>query len=292
MDARDALRGRRSPGDDAFRLLVGAAAGLVLLVLGLIAVTMTRQALPVFDAMGTDFFTGTRWSPPDALFGALPFLFGTAFTAAIALTLAVPVSLGVALFITQIAPAGLRRLLVALVDLLAVVPSVVFGLWGVLVLAPALGLPRSFLMAGVVLSIMIIPIITSLARAVLDTVPASDKEGALALGATRWEMIGAAVLPHALRGLVGAVLLGLGRALGETIAAALVIGSATGQLTLNPLAPGNSLPAVIANEWGEADTLHKSGLIALAVLLFALTLVVNLIATRIVERAAVRSGGR
>ena len=163
----------------------------------------------------------------------------------------------------------MRRPLVYLIDLLAVVPSVVFGLWGILVLAPHLG--RSFLTAGIILAIMITPIITSLAREVIETTPPGEKEAALALGATRWEMI------------VGAVMLGLGRAMGETIAAALVIGSALGQITLNPLSPGNSMPAVIANEWGEADTLHKSALIALALVLFAITIAVNPIATRIVR---------
>jgi phosphate transport system permease protein len=261
-----------------------------LLVLALIAVLMASRTGPVLDAMGLKFFTSSRWSPAEALYGALPFLWGTLYTSAIAVALAVPVSLGVALFVTQVAPARFRRPLVYLLDLLAVVPSVVFGLWGILVLAPHLG--RSFLTAGIILAIMITPIITSLAREVIETTPPGEKEAALALGATRWEMIGAAVLPHSKGGLVGAVMLGLGRAMGETIAAALVIGSALGQITVNPLAPGNSMPAVIANEWGEADPLHKSALIALALLLFAITIAVNLIATTIVRRSEKRSRGR
>jgi phosphate transport system permease protein len=181
--------------------------------------------------------------------------------------------------------------MVSLLDLLAVVPSVVFGLWGVLVVSQHAGLGRSFLTAGVILAIMIIPIITSLAREVIETTPASDKEAALALGATRWEMIRASVLPHSKGGLVGAVMLGLGRAMGETIASALVIGSALGQLTLDPWAPGNSMPAVIANEWGEADEPHKAALIALAVTLFVITIAVNLFATAIVQRSMKRSHG-
>ncbi|HKA88113.1 MAG TPA: phosphate ABC transporter permease subunit PstC [Haliangiales bacterium] len=285
------LRGHHAHADRAFRFAAIGAAGLVLLILGMIAVTMTNRALPVFRHMGLEFFTAIRWSPPDSLFGALPFIWGTLFTAAIAVVLAVPISLGVALFITQVAPPWLKRPLVYLVDLLAVVPSVVFGLWGVLVLSNYFSLGRSFLTAGVILAIMIIPIITSLSREVIETTPTTDKEGALALGATRWEMIGAAVLPHSAGGLVGAVMLGLGRAMGETIAAALVIGSALGQITLNPFAPGNSMPAVIANEWGEADTLHKSALIALAVALFVITIVVNLIATAIVQRSMKKSRG-
>ena len=285
------LRGRRAHADNLFRFTAVGAAALVLLVLGLIAVTMTRRALPVFAHMGPAFFSETRWSPPDGIFGALPFIFGTLFTAAIAVVIAVPISLGVALFVTQVAPPWLRKPMVMMIDLLAVVPSVVFGLWGVLVLSQHFGLGRSFLTAGIILAIMIIPIITSLSREVMDTTPQSDKEGALALGATRWEMIGAAVLPHSAGGLVGAVMLGLGRAMGETIAAALVIGSALGQITLDPFASGNSMPAVIANEWGEADELHKAALVALAVTLFVITIAVNLVANAIVQRSMVRSRG-
>lgn len=286
------LRGKSATGDRAFRWIAIGAAALVLLVLGLIALVMTSKAGPVLSKMGFDFFTSSRWSAPDSLFGALPFIWGTLFTALIALAIAVPVSLGVALFVTQVAPRWLKKPMVYMMDLLAVVPSVVFGLWGVLVLSQHFGLGRSFLTAGIILAIMITPIITSLAREVIETTPPSDKEAALALGATRWEMITAAVLPHSKGGLVGAVMLGLGRALGETIAAALVIGSALGQITPNPFAPGNSMPAVIANEWGEADDMHKSALIALAVTLFVITIAVNLVATAIVQRSMKRSGGK
>jgi phosphate transport system permease protein len=284
------LRGKTARADTTFRWFAFAAASLVLVVLGSIALIMTDRAVPVFREMGFSFFTSTRWSPADGLYGALPFLFGTLYTAAIATVLAVPISVGVALFVTQIAPPKLRRPLIYVIDLVAVVPSVVFGLWGILVLAPHLG--RSFLTAGVILAIMIIPIITSLAREVIETTPPGEKEAALALGATRWEMIAGSVWPHSKGGIVGAVMLGLGRAMGETIAAALVIGSALGQITVNPFAAGNSMPAVIANEWGEADPLHKSALIALAVLLFAITIVVNLIATAIVKRSMRGSHGR
>jgi len=285
------LRGGKAYLDRAFRWSAAGAAALVLLILGLIAVTITGRSTPVFHEMGLKFFTTTRWSPPDSLFGALPFIWGTAFTALIALAIAVPISLGMALFMTQVAPPVVKRPLVYLMDLLAGVPSVVFGLWGVLVLSQYFGLGRSFLTAGIILAVMIIPIITSLSREVIETTPPGDKEGALALGCTRWEMIGAAVFPHSAGGLVGAIMLGLGRAMGETIAAALVIGSALGQITIQPFAPGNSMPAVIANEWGEADTLHKSALIALAVTLFVITIVVNLIATAIVQRSMKRAQG-
>jgi phosphate transport system permease protein len=285
------LRGHRSYADRTFRWTTACAAALVLLILGLITITMTSRALPVFGTMGIRFLTTSRWSPGEKLFGALPFIWGTLFTALIALVIAVPLSLGVALFITQMAPLRLKRPLVYLIDLLASVPSVVFGLWGILVLADGLGLGRSFLTAGIVLAIMIIPIVTSVSREVIETTPPSEKEAAWAVGSTRWETIKVAILPHSAGGLMGAVILGLGRAMGETIAAALVIGSALGQITLWPLAAGNSMPAVIANEWGEADDLHKSALIALAVVLFVITVVVNLLATAIVRRSVKRSQG-
>jgi phosphate transport system permease protein len=280
------LRGKPSLGDRTFRFIAFGAAAAVLVLLGLIALVMTTRAQPVLEHMGLDFFTSRRWSPAEALYGALPFIWGTLYTAFIALVLSVPVSLGVALFITQIAPMRLRRPLVYVLDLLAVIPSVVFGLWGILVLAPHLG--RSFLTAGVILAIMITPIITSLAREVIETTPPGEKEAALALGATRWEMIWGSVWPHSKAGIVGATMLGLGRAMGETIAAALVIGSALGQITIHAMKPGNSLPAVIANEWGEADAMHKSALIALAVVLFLITILVNFLATRIVTHARPR----
>jgi phosphate transport system permease protein len=284
------LRGTPGRADRAFTWLAVGAAALVLVVLGSIALAMASRMGPVLSKMGLSFFTTTRWAPADEKFGALAFIWGTMYTSFIALVIAVPVSLGVALFVTQIATPRLRKPIVAVLDLLAVVPSVVFGLWGVLVVAPHL--ERSFLLAGVILAIMITPIITSLAREVIETTPQGDKEAAYALGATRWEMIRAAVIPHSKGGLVGAVLLGLGRAMGETIAVALVIGSSNGQISLNPFAPGNSMPAVIANEWGEADDLHKSAMIGLALTLFAITIIVNLAATTVVQRSMKRGRGR
>lgn len=309
------LQGTPGRADRAFHGLTIGAAALVLLVLGLIAFEMSGRMGPVLDRMGFSYFTSTRWSPAERLFGALPFLWGTLYTSLIALFLSVPVSLAVALFITQVAPARMKRPFIYVLDLLAVVPSVVYGLWGVLVLAEPLqrvyakihhavdGIPvlqrifgdspqgRSFMTAGVILAIMITPIITSLAREVIETTPQSDKEAAYALGATRWEMIRASVWPHSKGGIVGAIMLGLGRAMGETIAAALVIGASIGQITVNAFSPGNSMPAVIANEWGEADELHKSAMIALALLLFAITIIVNLVSSAIVQRSLKRSRG-
>jgi len=284
------LRGKTQHADTVFRWVAVGAAAVVLVVLALVAITMTQRSLPVLDKMGLDFFTSSRWVEAEGSYGALSFIFGTLYTAVIAIAIAVPISFGVALFITQVAPPWLKRPMVYVIDLLAVVPSVVFGLWGVLVLSQHFGLGRSFLTAGVILAIMITPIITSLAREVIETTPTADKEGALALGCTRWEMIQATVWPHSKGGLVGAVMLGLGRAMGETIAVALVIGSVS-QIAANPFAAGNSMPAVIANEWGEADDLHKSALIALAVTLFVITILVNLVATAIVQRSMKRSRG-
>jgi phosphate transport system permease protein len=315
MDESLDLNEKGGRADKAFRWTAIAAAGAVLLILALIAITMTDRSRMVLAKMGFDFFASRRWSEADELYGALPFIWGTLYTAVIAVCLAVPISLGVALFITQIAPPWLKRPMIYVLDLLAVVPSVVFGLWGVMVLSGAMrdiyadvhdlvaGVPllrevfgpsaqgRSFMTAGMILAIMVTPIITSLAREVIETTPPGEKEAALALGATRWEMIRASVLPHSKGGLVGAVMLGLGRAMGETIAAALVIGSALGQTSVNVFASGNSMPAVIANEWGEASNLHKSALIALAMTLFLITIAINLIASNVVRRSMRRSRG-
>ena len=307
---KTSLRARGGWADRIFSWVALAAAALVLVVLSLIAITMTRRSWA-----GPDFFTSSRWAPPDRFFGAAAFIFGTLLSSTIAVLIAVPVSIGIALFVTQVAPRWMRRPIVYVTDLLAVVPSVVFGLWGVLVFSGAIkgfygwlhdtfgGIPvvgdvfgppsasgRAFLTAGIILAIMIIPIVTSLSREVIDTVPVTDREGALALGATRWEMIRGAVLPHSTGGLVGAVMLGLGRAMGETIAVALVIGS-NAQITANVLASGDSLPAVIANQWGEADEIQKSALIGLAVTLFVITLAVNLVANSIVQRNLRRNQG-
>jgi len=213
-----------------------------------------------------------------------------------------------------VAPAWLKRPIVSVLDLLAVVPSVVFGLWGVLVLAEPIGrfydnvssvlapIPligklfegpvsgRSFFTAGLILAIMIIPIITSLTREVFDTTPVTEKEAAYGLGATRWEMIRASVFAHSKGGVVGAVTLGLGRAMGETIAAALVIGS-NPQITAKLFQPGYSMPSVIANEFGESSELWRAALIALGVLLFIFTIVVNLSARALVNRSIRRTRG-
>lgn len=308
------LSQRRPLGDHGFQWLAAAAGLLVLVVLALIAVSTTRQAMPWFSKQGLTGIFSSTWNPAAGQFGALAFMYGTAITALIAIALAVPVSVAVALLLTEVVPPRLARPVVSVIDLLAVVPSVVWGLWGILVFAPwiariynavssaADGVPvlgslfgppvsgASFVTAGIILAIMITPIVTSLSREVIATTPTIDKEGAYALGATRLEVIRGAVWPHSQGGVVGAVLLGLGRAMGETIAAALVIGSSA-QITSHLFAPGDSMPAVIANQFGEASGVFRAGLMGLGVLLFVITIFVNMAARGIVARSIRRTGG-
>jgi phosphate transport system permease protein len=284
-------------------LLCGA---LVLAILALIAVSMTQEAWPAFRSQGLGFVLSSRWAPNDEKFGALAFVYGTLVASAIALVIAVPVSIGIALFLSELAPRRVRRKVSYLVDLLAAIPSVVYGLWGVLVLAPFLVHPyeavaratasvpvlstlfagpangKSLFTAGLILAMMVTPIITAITREIFDTVPAGQKEAALALGATRWEMIRGAVFPHSRNGVVGAVMLGLGRAMGETIAVALVIGSSP-QITAHLFSSGDNLAAVVANQFGEAGGVHRSALVGLGVVLFGMTILVNVLARTIVN---------
>ena len=307
------LSQRRPLGDRIFQILALGCGLLVLVILVLIAVTTSQQASSWFSAQGFKIFTN-NWNPGANQFGVLAFIYGTAITAVIALIVAVPVSVGVSLLLTEVVPHRWARPIVYVVDLLAVVPSVVWGLWGILVFAPWLqkiytdiaggvnGVPvlgplfgqpvsgASFFTAGIILAFMITPIVTSLSREVIATVPAIDKEGAYALGATRWEMIRGAVWPHSQAGVVGAVLLGLGRAMGETIAVALVIGSSP-EITSHLFAPGYNLPAGIANLFGEATGEFRAALMGMGVLLFVLTIIINVLARGIVERNARRKRG-
>jgi phosphate transport system permease protein len=308
-----ALAHRRPLGDRSFSIIALSAGLLVLIILVLIAVTTSQQASSWFSAEGFKIFTN-NWNPAANQYGGLAFIYGTAITAVIALIMAVPVSLGIALLLTEVVPRRWARPIVYVVDLLAVVPSVVWGLWGILVFAPWLqhiythiasgvnGVPvlgplfgqpvsgASFFTAGIILAFMITPIVTSLSREVIATVPTIDKEGAYALGATRWEMIRGAVWPHSQGGVVGAVLLGLGRAMGETIAVALVIGSSPA-ITSHLFAPGYNMPAVIANQFGESSGVFRAGLMGLGVLLFVFTIIVNVLARGAVERNARRKRG-
>ena len=307
------LSQRRPLGDRGFQILALASGLLVLVILVLIAVSTSQQASSWFSAEGLKIFTN-NWDPATNQFGALAFIYGTAITAVIAIIIAVPVSVGVALLLNEVVPYRWSRPIVYVIDLLAVVPSVVWGLWGILVFAPWIqhiyasiasgvkGIPvlgplfgpptsgASFFTAGIILAFMITPIVTSLSREVIATVPQIDREGAYALGATRWEMITGAVWPHSQGGVVGAVLLGLGRAMGETIAAALVIG-ASPVITSHLFAPGYNMPAVIANQFGEASGEFRAALMGLGVLLFGFTIIINILARGVVERSARRKRG-
>ncbi len=308
------LVGRRPKlADGGFRLLALGSGLLVLVILVLIAVFLANQAWPALRAEGTGFFTSKVWDPPHNHFGALAFIYGTMYVSVTALVFAVPVSLGIALFLTELAPPRLRLPVVYLIDLLAAIPSVVYGLWGVLFLAQPLGrfytqvssffhrVPvlktffhgqdgRSFFTAGIIVALMIVPIITSLSREVFATVPRDQKEAALAVGATRWEMMRTAILGHGRSGVVGAVMLGLGRAMGETIAVALVIGSFP-RISLGLFHAGDAMAAVIANQFGEASGLFRSALICMGLVLFAITIVVNVVARAFVSRTERAAGG-
>jgi phosphate transport system permease protein len=305
----------RHLGDRGFALLALIAGLLVLVILVLIAVSTAQQSASWFSTAGWSGIFSTVWNQSTDQYGAMAFLYGTVITSVIAVIIAVPVSVSIALLLTEVVPRRWAQPIVYVIDLLAVIPSVVWGLWGIIVLVPWLqntvyssissalnGVPvlgnlfgppfsgASFFTAGIVLSIMVIPIITSLAREVFATVPTTDKEGAYALGATRWEMIRGAVWPHSQGGVVGAILVGLGRAMGETIAAALVIGSSP-QVTSHLFATGYSIPSVIANQFPEASGEFRSALIGLGLLLFVITIIVNLGARGFVERSARRMRG-
>jgi phosphate transport system permease protein len=309
------LAHRRPLGDRGFALLALISGLLVLAILVLIAVSTAQQSSSWFSTSGLTGIFSQDWDPANNKFGAMTFVYGTVISSVIAIVIAVPVSISIALLLTEVVPRRFSQPIVYVLDLLAVVPSVVWGLWGIIVLVPWLqndiytpvgnffqgvwvlgnlfGQPvsgTSFFTAGLILAIMIIPIITSLSREVIATVPAIDKEGAYALGATRWEMIRGAVWPHSQGGVVGAVLVGLGRAMGETIAAALVIGSSP-EITSHLLANGYSIPAAIANQFGEAAGTQRAALIGLGLFLFVLTIIVNLVARGIVERSARKMRG-
>lgn len=307
----DPGKGRR--GDSVFKGVALSAGLVVLAVLALIAVATTREAWPAFQEEGIGFITSDEWVPSEGKYGALALIYGTMLSSVIALCLAVPVSVGIALYTNEAAPRRLRKPVVYVMDLLAAIPSVVYGFWGLVVLAPAIqpvyetindavgDVPvlgwffsgdsgRSFMTAGIILAIMITPIVTSLSREVIATVPRSQREAAYGMGATRWEMIRSAVLPWSRGGIVGAVMLGLGRAMGETIAVALVIGSSA-QITTHLFEPGDSMAAVIVNQFGEAAGTQRSALIGLGVVLFVVTIIVNVSARAVVGHFDRRSQG-
>lgn len=271
---------------------------------------LAQGAAPAFARFGLRFFTSTQWNPVEDQFGALPFIYGTLVTSAIAILVALPVSVGLALLLNEVRSGWVRNPLAILVDLLAAIPSVIYGLWGIFVMAPALNrylnpvlagtLGRipviaalfqptpavgNMFNAGLILAIMIIPIITAVTREVIAIVPHDLREAALALGATRYESIRMAVLPYARSGIVGATMLGLGRALGETIAVSMLIGNGLG-ISTSLLAPGYTIPAIIANEFREATAVgyHRSALLALAIVLVAIAFLLAAVSRRLVGR--------
>jgi phosphate ABC transporter permease protein PstC len=293
--------------DPTLRWFLTGLAALILFLIAFFFIRLYIEAKPAFDEYGyIGFVFDNAWVPSQQLFGALPLMVGTLITSAIALVIGVPVAIATALYITELAPNRVRAPLMITVELLAAVPSVVYGLWGIQVLAPKLepieqwfsdtfsflplvggqvSIPNYFI-AGLILAIMIVPIVSAISREVMATVPSDHKEAALALGATRWEMIRMAVLPYSRAGISGAAMLGLGRAIGETIAVTIVIGNAP-EIGDTVFSQGYTLAAVIANEFGEAasDPTHRAALIAAGLVLFVLTLLVNALARYYVNRA-------
>jgi len=290
-------------GDQLFQLLIRASAlALLVIVLGMVVV-MVRAALPSIKAFGWSFLYTSTWDPVVEHFGALPLIYGTIVSSLLALLIAVPLGIGAAVFLTELAPSWISPSISFLIELLAAVPSVVYGLWGIFVLAPwlrtqvqpALGTALGFLplfqgppygvgmlAAGLILAIMIVPFIIAVSREVLLAVPNTQREAALALGATRWETTRIAVLRYAKSGLIGAILLGLGRALGETMAVTMVIGNRA-EISASLFAPGYTMASMIANEFTEATSdLYLSALVEVGLLLFIVTVIVNALARLLV----------
>ena len=303
-------------GDRLFHLVTAGAAWLVLLLLGGAAASMAWGGRLAFETFGWGFITSNDWDAVAGSFGALVPIYGTIVTSALALLIAVPVSLGIALFLTDIAPRWARGPIGIAIELLAAVPSIIYGMWGLFVFAPFMAehvepwlnetlgswpvigpvfsgppIGIGMLTAGIVLGIMIIPFISAVARDVFNAVPAPLKEASAALGSTRWETLSRVTLPYARSAVIGAIFLGLGRALGETMAVTFVLGNAH-DLSASLLMPSNSIAAAIANEFTEADSeLYRSSLIALAFLLFVVTFLV-LSAARLMLRRIGRIEGR
>jgi phosphate transport system permease protein len=297
----------RSTGDRAYRLTTTAFALTIPALLCLIAWQVVAAGWPALHTFGFGFLTSSDWDPVNGQFGAAPAIFGTIVSSILALVIATPLAIGVAIFLTEFAPGWVRQPVAFLVDLLAAIPSVVYGLWGILVLVPFLrehvmpfikdtlhlgnfplftgpAYGPSMLAAGTILAIMVLPYISAVTREVLLAVPRSQREAALALGATRWEMIWDAVLPYARSGIIGGVILGLGRALGETMAVTMVIGNRH-EISSSLFAPGYTMASLIANQFSEATSdLHKSALMAVGAILFLITIVVNMIARWLVWR--------
>jgi phosphate transport system permease protein len=287
-----------SLGDRVFKGLTAMFAGLVLVLAIMVAWELYLSARPAIDKFGWGFLSSSEWDPVQEMFGSVPFVYGTLASSFLALLIATPLGLGIALFLTELSPRNLREPIGFLVEILAAIPSVVYGLWGIFVLAPVMrtqvdpflaewiGGPLfvppttglSLITAGFILAIMILPTITAISREVFEAVPNVYRESALALGATKWEAIQLAVVKASKPGILGALMLGLGRALGETMAVTMVIGNKP-EVSANLLAASHSMASVIANEFSEAvSDMHISALAALGLLLMVLTLVLNVLA--------------
>ena len=302
---------RADYGDLIFKGILTVAAVAVPILLAFLVYELWSGAALAITRYGFGFVTSSTWDPVAEEFGALPLIFGTLASSMLALLIAVPLSLGVAIYLTEFAPKSLRQPVAFLIGLLAAIPSVVYGLWGIFVLIPLLRttvfpflrdslgfLPLfqgpiygpSMLAAGIILAIMVMPYIMSVGREVLLAVPNTQREAALALGATRWEAVTTAVLPYARSGIVGAIILGLGRALGETMAVTMLIGNRH-EIAASLFAPGYTMAAAIANEFSEAvGDLHLSALAYVAFLLFLVTVIVNAGARLLIWRVARGSG--
>jgi phosphate transport system permease protein len=301
--------------DTTFHLLTLAAAWLVLLLLGGVIVSLVTGAMPSIRAFGLNFYTTESWNPVTEKFGAMAPMYGTIVTSIIAMTIAVPSAIGIAIFLTELCPYWLRKPIGIAIELLAGIPSIIYGIWGLFVFAPFLqqyvqpplialfadvpvlsvlfaGPPYGIgvLTAGIMLAIMVLPIVTSISRDVFDTVPPVLKEAAYGVGCTTWEVISSVVIPYTRIGLLGGVMLGLGRALGETMAVTFVIGNAH-RIAPSLLAPGTTISATIANEFTEAvGDLYTSSLIQLGLILFVITFIILAISRYMLMRLHMREG--
>lgn len=302
-------------GDAAFRVITRSAAFLVLLLLSGVIVSLIIGSMPALQAFGFDFITTQSWNPVTEKFGAMAPIYGTLVTSLIAMLIAVPVGLMIAFFLTELCPQWLRRPIAIAIELLAGIPSIIYGIWGLFVFAPFMqvhiqpllislfgpipGLSNLFagppygigmLTAGLILAIMVLPFITSISRDVFEAVPPVLKEAAYGVGCTTWEVFRNVVLPYTRVGVIGGVMLGLGRALGETMAVTFVIGNAH-KISASVLAPGTTISATIANEFTEAvGDIYTSSLIALGLILFAITFIVLTIARLLLARIERRIG--
>jgi phosphate transport system permease protein len=293
---RPPARARRNVGDFLFRVVCGSSAASILVLTALLVFFIGRASWPALHKFGFGFLTSTAWNKPAEDFGAWPFILGTLLTSGLAMLLAVPVSVAAATYLAEIAPGWLRRSASFLVELLAAIPSVIYGFWGIFFLVPVILLfyrwagisnitGRTVFTASIILAIMIVPYISAITYDVCRAVPQSQRQGALALGATRWQMIRRVVLPYARPGIIAACFLALGRALGETMAVAMLIGNST-EVNWDIFEGGATIPSVIANQFGGADSeMHRSALIALGLVLFLVTVFVNLLARLLLWRA-------